>query len=157
MVMEIKLTKGHVAIVDDDDFERVNKIKWYAQKTSGQRVVYAINPNIKPHFSMHRFILDVGDGHIVDHADGNGLNNTKKNLRICTYSQNLRNKTVSKNSTTGYKGAYRSWGKFCAIIGIGNRRNLWLGTFDTAEEAARAYDAKARELFGEFARCNFED
>lgn len=93
--------------------------------------------------------------HEVDHINGDGLDNRRSNLRLCNRSQNGANR-VSPNREIKYRGVYKSknGNGFKAQIKA-FRRNIHIGVFDTEEDAARAYDAKAREYFGEFARTNF--
>lgn len=154
---EIELTQGKVALVDDADYERVSRHKWCASRNG--RTWYAIrreyNPKPKQVF-LHRFILDAPDSAEVDHKDGNGLNCQRDNLRLATHAQNQRNQKRRVTNKSGYKGV--SWygrdKKWRAVIGIGGKVKT-LGCYATAEEAARAYDEAARELFGEFAKTNF--
>jgi hypothetical protein len=95
---------------------------------------------------------------IVDHKDGNGLNNQKNNLRLCSYSQNSQNSKRPSHNTSGYKGACWSKGsnKWQAYIKL-NGKCIHLGYFTCLLKAARAYDLKAKELFGNFARLNFPE
>jgi hypothetical protein len=103
---------------------------------------------------MHRAIMGAPAGIEVDHIDNDGLNNTRENLRFATHQQNCFNKPAPKSNTSGFKGV--SWsdalGCWTAII-----RGKRIGQFDTPEDAALAYDATARELFGEYAYVNFPD
>jgi hypothetical protein len=97
----------------------------------------------------------------TDHIDGDKLNNTPANLRICTPSQNSANRPAPRNNTSGYKGVWYDASrpgvkKWRATIER-DRRQYHLGLHATSEEAARAYDAAARELFGPFARTNFTE
>lgn len=100
----IKLTKGEFAIVDDEDFDRLNKFKWYAQKMkhsfyAGRAV--RVTPTKQKSLFMHREILGITDRNIwVDHKDHNGLNNTRENLRICNRSQNTANRKKYKGTST---------------------------------------------------------
>lgn len=93
---EIILTKGYVAQVDDEDYELLNRYKWYAKVNS--TIYYAArgcgNPNNK---LMHRMIMNPPNDMVVDHLDGNGLNNQRYNLKVCTQSQNCRNNKVIRN------------------------------------------------------------
>jgi len=154
---EIKLTQGKVALVDDEDFEYLNQWKWCAIKNC--RTFYAIRTGYDPckkTIRMHRIILNSPLGILTDHIDHNGLNNQKSNLRICTAAQNGYNKLpIGK-----YKGVYynESDGKMHIRAQImHNYKTYFLGYFNTEEEAARVYDVKAKELFGEFANLNFKD
>jgi hypothetical protein len=94
---------------------------------------------------------------VIDHANGDTLDNRKVNLRICTRADNKRNRGIPSNNTLGYKGVAltKSKKRYMARIGSGRGKHMYLGTYDTIEEAARAYDAKAKELFGEYAYLNF--
>jgi hypothetical protein len=148
---EIPLTKGYVAIVDDEDYERVMAAgKWHY--SSG----YAVRDHSR--MRMHRFIMGLvfGDGKNVDHINGNGLDNRRCNLRICTMSQNQGNRGVNKNNATRYKGVSFDHinNKYMARITI-HGRTVHLGRFVYAIDAACAYDRAAREYFGEFAVTNF--
>lgn len=106
---------------------------------------------------VHRIIMGPIDaGLVVDHIDGDPLNNQRSNLRVCTQSDNLGNQRRAKNNPTGFKGVVLVPEHYVASI-CRNRKCRRLGMFKTAEEAARAYDRAARELFGEFAKTNFEE
>lgn len=157
---EVPLTKGYVAIVDDEDYEAAMKFKWYASEKGG--TVYAErtywDKEIKCYFgmSLHRYLMGAQPGEKVDHADGNGLLDTRANMRIVTKAQNNWNaRKPSHGLSTPYKGVvlfkrdatYRAY-----IKKDGKQRHL--GYFATPEDAARAYNAAALELFGEFARSN---
>ncbi len=104
---------------------------------------------------MHRMIMGEPKGMFVDHIDGNSQNNRRSNLRICTPAQNLQNQRP-KGGTSRYKGVYfhKKDNKWMAKIGF-NGKNTYLGLFEDEILAARAYDKKAKELFGEFAYLNF--
>jgi len=114
---------------------------------------------------LSRLIMDEPKGMLVDHVNGDTMDNRRSNLRICSKSENGRNRKIaSKNNTSGFKGvSYRKkgpdmineWSRpWQAYINYDKKRH-YLGTFATAEEAARAYNLKAKELHGEFARLNF--
>jgi hypothetical protein len=153
---EIQLTKGKVALVDDGDFERVNALKWQAFKN--YQTWYARrNEGSTPrrNVRMHQYILGVrGKTSQIDHRDGNGLNNQRSNLRIATAMQNQSNRGPQRNNTSGFKGVCKRYGKWRAQIKYKGEK-ISLGTYPDPAEAARAYDRKARELFGEFAWQNF--
>ena len=104
---------------------------------------------------MHQFIMRPPKGKVVDHIDGNGLNNRRANLRLCTPRQNRRN-TRPRRKTSAFLGVSRRGSKYLARIKHDGRQ-LYLGLFDDEIEAARARDRKACELFGEFAWLNFPD
>lgn len=155
----IPLTQGLFAIVDDEDYERLSANKWFAQKI--QNTFYARRTEILANgnqriISMHSKVINVPPGLMTDHADGNGLNNSRSNLRICTTSQNQMNsKKQKRKCSSKYKGVY--WSKIrnrwvAQIWMNGNRQHI--GCFIKEEDAAIAYDKKALEIFGEFARTN---
>lgn len=150
---KIKLTKGMVALVDDEDFERINSFKWCVGKTSFHH--YAMRRDGKKTLFMHRFIVDAPKGLLVDHINRNGLDNRKENLRVCTAQQNRRNGGLSKLNTSGYKGV--SWNKgihkWSAYI-TANYKRIHLGYFDDKTEAARAYNNAAKQYFKEFNSSN---
>jgi hypothetical protein len=156
----IPLTQGKVAIVDDEDFDRLSQFKWCAVKNRlkwyALRAVIINDKQIS--IWMHREILNVPSGKQTDHKDGNGLNNQRRNLRICSRSQNMANarKYSGTRISNKYKGA--SWQKndrnWQAHI-CKNGKLIYLGHYNTEIEAALVYDKHARELFGEFAHTNF--
>lgn len=158
---EIPLTRGKIAIVDAADYEYLSQFKWQAQPNKPGKY-YAFRYGRKPdgtktRLAMHREILGVTDPSVdVDHKDGDGLNNTRNNLRPATSQQNNCNKGPGIRNTTGYKGV--SWSQYmrkfkAGIMLDGKERHL--GYFYTDIEAAHAYDIAASELHGEFAYLNF--
>lgn len=154
----IPLTQGQFAIVDDEDYDYLMRWKWRLLK--GNNTYYAITSIYRKHKrtteSMHRMILKPKDGRWVDHKDRNGLNNTRLNIRTCSKSQNGQNKIPAKNARSKYKGVvwHERLKKWKAHIYL-NRRDIYLGVYVNEQDAAKAYDTKAKELFGEFARLNF--
>lgn len=142
---EIKLTKGFVALVDDEDYEELNKFKWRAVKVRDNYYAYRL-------VSMHREILNIKNSKIhIDHKDRNTLNNKKDNLRTCTPAQNNLNKEVRKDNKLGVKGVRfsKKQKRYIAVISI-NGKVKQIGSFNTVEEAAIAYNKKAKEVHGEF-------
>lgn len=152
MTKSIPLTQGKFALVDDEDFEWLNQWKWFVIKD--HNVFYAVRT--QNHIKMHNVIMKPSDGFIVDHKDGDGLNNSKINLRICTTSQNQMNKRKPSNNTSGYKGVHfhKPSKKYLARICLNNKR-IVIGFFKEPQDAARAYDQAAVKYFGEFAKTNF--
>ncbi len=154
------LNKDKIAIVDEEDFEFLSHFRWHAKKPSNSNCWYAYSyQKTRPKtISMHREILKhhgiLKDKTSVDHIDGNGLNNQKSNLRLATASQQISNRGMHKNNKCGFKGVSTHGNKFRATICF-NKHWIYLGAFETAIEAANAYDKKAFELFGEFAKLNF--
>lgn len=155
---EIQLTQGKVAMVDDEDFQRVNLFKWNATKYSGGwyarrgMVVNGKNTTIL----MHRFIMNTPKDMQTDHIDWNGLNCQKHNMRICTKQDNLKNrKTRGKSMFHGVSFFVRGDKKYIkAAIKIDGKYK-YLGLFKTETDAAKAYDKEAKEYFKEFAHLNF--
>lgn len=151
-VKKIELSQEFFALVDDEDFERVSQFNWHVRITKNAK--YAVTNMNKTTVQMHRFIMNCPKDKMVDHENRNGLDNRKSNLRICSRSENLMNsKKPSGLLTSKYKGVNRVGKKWRAEIRK-NRKGYYLGTFETEIEAAKAYNKKAKELFGEFAKLN---
>jgi hypothetical protein len=157
-VTHIPLTKGYVAVVDECDDDLADLFWSALVKTNtvyGKRVI-----NQKPFKGtyLHRMVLErvlgrpLEKGEVVDHLDGDGLNNRRSNLRAVTPQQNTRNKRVNRSSKSGLKGAaWNSYtGKWVATIRAENRR-IFLGYYDTPEQAHQAYVDAAIRYFGEYA------
>jgi hypothetical protein len=154
---EIKLNLGFVAIIDDDDYPNISLNKWFIDFKGN--VTYAVRNEMTLGKSrkiyMHRVVMGARKGQVVDHLDYNGLNNQKNNLRICTHGQNLQHH-YSAWGELPYIGVVRKREKFHARI-VFNKERFCLGCYFTMEEAARVYDRKAIELYGEFAYLNFPE
>lgn len=151
---EIPLTQGKVALVDNEDYERVSKFKWRARRD--KKTWYAETGLSEESIFMHNFILGNEPGIEGDHKNGNGLDNQHRNIRIATRSQNCMNrKGWSKN---GYKGVYKvsTNSKYGARIQVDGCM-LALGCYDTPERAALAYDNATIEHHGDFAQLNFPE
>lgn len=155
MTRTINLTKGKAALVDDDDFERLLKLKWRAKKD--WNTYYAYRSHRKT-FSMHSFILGTSKGFEVDHINGNGLDNRRSNLRIVTHSQNMANRRPQRNGTSCYKGVSwnKQWQRWVSKI-YPNGKNIFLGYYASEIEAAKIYDVAAIKFFGEYAFLNFKE
>jgi hypothetical protein len=157
----IPLTRGYNAIIDAEDFSLVSQHNWFAIPSKKTENVYAGYIKHLPSGKnrivlMHRFILQSECD--IDHKNGNCLDNRRKNLRPCNDMQNGGNQKISKNNKSGYKGVFwhcatHKWS--CNIYIKGKQIHIGLFAKDRAFDAARAYDRKAIELFGEFAHLNF--
>ena len=155
---EIQLTQGKVALVDDADFEWLNQWKWcchtWKRKSYAERVEIIDGKRFV--IKMHRLILGLshGDGKLVDHEDGDGLNNQRYNVRVCDYNVNNWNRKVRHDAASPYKGVsvYRKT-KWKATINF-NGKQYWLGSFDCQKEAAKAYNLAAVKYHGAFAKLN---
>ncbi len=157
---KIKLTQGQYALVDDEDFKRVNQFRWFAFWEDDTKSFYAIRNIRKDNgrrtiMRMHRYIMNCPKGKQTDHKNHNTLDNQKSNLRICTRQQNKMNRKNHKKSSSGYKGVY--WNiprnKWMAYIRH-NGKLIYLGLYKNEIDAAMAYNKKAKELFRKFAYLN---
>ncbi len=155
---ELQLTQGQVALIDDEDWERVNLHKWCARWDAKSRQFMPVRSMTVDGRTrtvyLSRFIVEAPPDLDVDHVDHNWLNATRQNLRICTTRQNMQNR--HKRSANPFKGItrYRDTSRWIAQIND-NGHAVNLGIYPDAHAAALAYDAKAREVFGEFALTNF--
>jgi len=156
----IPLTQGKVALVDDEDFEALSAYKWQTERRfdgswcavrvgrwdRGRHKVY-----------MPRQIMCPPPGVVVIHVDGDYLNNRRSNLRLCTYSE-IRQRASSELHSSRYKGVSRHKGSRAWQAAIMKERKCYhLGYFDDERQAAEAYNAAARDLYGEFAYQNVLD
>lgn len=158
----IPLTQGKYALVDPEDYERLSKHKWHANK--GGATFYAVRwaPRKRQKkltvIYMHRQVLNNPDSEFIDHINHNGRDNRKANLRPATRAQNNCNrKKYDNNSYSKYKGVsfQQKNRKWSAQIGLNNKM-MFLGYFKKEIDAAKAYDAAARKYHGEFASLNFD-
>ncbi|MBN3757254.1 Fis family transcriptional regulator [Paraburkholderia sp. Tr-20389] len=153
---EIPLTKGLVALVDDEDFEWLSQFKWHADHEgyACRKAAHPIKVGKSTTIFMHRELLglEFGDSRKGDHKNGYRTDNRRENIRIATAGQNRSNSRLAANNTSGFKGV--SWSKadkcWYAQIRIGGKRK-YLGGFKAPEEAHAAYCKAAQELNGEFA------
>lgn len=154
--VEVPLSRGYVALIDESDAARVLAHRWSARP--GGRTVYGQRSvrrpdGVRTKQSLHSFITGFAE---TDHIDGDGLNNRRSNLREASRGENKRNQRRYQSNTSGFKGVswHRGHEKWSAYIGLdGKLRHL--GYFLSAEEAARVRDDAARGLHGDFATLNF--
>lgn len=148
-VAAITTSAGRVITVDAADLPLLSQFTWCVGGTG-----YAMSRTTNTAILMHRLLLDAPKGTFVDHINGDTLDNRKCNLRLCRKQQNEFNAKVRTDNTSGYRGVCRARrGLYRAYITI-NGHQQHLGHFLRPEDAARAYNKKARELYGEFARLN---
>lgn len=159
MVKEIQLTQGYVALVDDEWYDRLSQYKWRAKVKADGKVYAQCNmtgaDGRRRVVLMHRLITGAPDGAYVDHLNHLTLDNTIKNLHVCPPEYNNHNQMTRKDNTSGYKGVtfYPHLGKWGARIAVAGKR-IFLGTFSTKEEAARAYNEAAKKYYGNYALPN---
>jgi len=156
---EIKMKRGFVAMVDDEDYEHLNQWKWHVLITN--KNIYArrdIRGEVGQTTKMHRLIMNAPKDKEVDHIDHNGLNKQKSNLRICTHAQNCMNvNPVGKSRYLGVCLTRNGNGNpiIRSTIRTGEKR-ITIGQFKTEIEAAKAYDKMAKKYHGDFANLNFK-
>jgi hypothetical protein len=157
----VPLNHGYSALIDEADAARVLALRWRVFRNRPDGKLYARRTQRdasgkKTTLYLHRFIMGAPDDLQVDHANNDGLDNRRTNLRLATCSQNRCNTGLTRQNTTGYKGIYfdARLNKFEARIKANGRR-VFIGLFDDAVAAAKRYDDYARELHGQFARLNF--
>lgn len=154
----VPLSQGLVALVDDSVFASVNLHKWHADRR--EKTIYARARIAGSLVYLHRWLVNAPDSAKVNHWDGNGLHNWFDNLRVCTNAQNVRYQILPRQGkrTSRFKGVswYRRDQCWRAYIVL-DACQKHLGYFDDEVEAAKAYDAAAQKLFGDFAALNFPD
>lgn len=154
IICKVPLTRDQYAIISTEDYDVVSRHIWQAKFVKETNSFYAgssmRSDNGIIYLLMHRLIMNADDGFVVDHINRDTLDNRRENLRIATNSENMRNRPASSLNTSGYKGVQKFGDKWKAVIQV-NRKQIYLGSFITAEEAYEAYCSAALELHGEFA------
>lgn len=153
----LALNQGQYTLIDAADYKWLKEINWwcFSPRIHGRQYGYYVLAAVgRKRTLMHRLLMQAVKGQVVDHIDGNPLNNRRENLRFADHSENMANRSrfVSK---TGFKGVREVNGRFIATISWRNNRH-YLGTFKTAQDASNAYDKAAELLHGEFAKTNAE-
>lgn len=161
---KIKLTQGEFALVDDEDFDELNKFKWHVGKYYKKNCLYALRKTFdkgkKKSVLMHRQIMLTPRGMVTDHKDHNGLNNQRSNLRVCSHADNIRNSAKSIKGTSKYKGVSTkvvgTHKYYCGRIHLDGKDIV--KTFPHTPEgeimAAQFYNEQAKNHFGHFANLN---
>ena len=157
---KITLPCGRITLLDLDDYEKYSPLNWHAEKKCKGLIYYVTRVKCLPHkkrrrIYLHREILNASKGVLVDHINGDTLDNRKCNLRLCTIAQNRMN--CAKRGNQKYKGVHRSGKRtkesWYAMIQV-NKKAIYLGVFDSEEKAATAYNKAAIKHQGSFARLN---
>lgn len=153
----LALNKGRFALIDKNDFECANKFRWTAHWDGWNwyAIRHARVNNKWTTIYLHRFLMDASPGTQIDHADGNGLNCTRDNMRMASNYQNQQNQKRQANNSSGVSGVcwYKPYQKWLARIGA-NGKKIHLGYFESKADAKRARDEAAIRYHGEFARLN---
>jgi hypothetical protein len=157
----IYLSEDAWTVLDQQDYYRFGRFKW--EISGDDNIFYAVRNTIVDSsrtttIRLHREIMNAPKGLVVDHINGDSLDNRRANLRLATHSQNSCNKRKRKNTTSQFRGVCfcKAKGKWDANINLAGKR-IWLGSFDSEIEAGKAYDVAAKKYHGEFARLNFPE
>ncbi len=154
---QIKLTNNKLTIVDNDDYIKYNKFKWYAHYDGYHYYpvrTYRYN-GIQKTIRLYRKIMNAKRTEKIDHINGNTLDNRKCNLRICSASENQMNRSKTKKNASGYKGVY--WNNYNKKWQVGitfNKQKIHLGYFKDIKKAAKAYNKAAIKYHKKFAKLN---
>ena len=166
LTIESKTHGTHHVLLDDEDYDRVvTEGKWHIHKDPHRGVFYVRTNTYENRkqtaIYLHRFIMDAPKGKVVDHINGDGRDNRKENLRICTKLENMRNRNTPPRGEVGYYGvtdhAIHQYAKNYRVAIRFQKKYIHGGMFFTAEEAAMEYDKLAKEYHGEFLTLNFPD
>jgi hypothetical protein len=163
MVKKIQLSQGRWTWVDDEDFERVNQYNWsYSNMSGNQYALRSVTKDDGKRTSqlLHRFIMgeeNIPKGMLIDHKDGDGLDNRRSNLRVATHTQNIINTKRPRKDikSSKYKGVHwdKERNKWASHVVV-NKKRIYLGRFDSEKEAGLAYDIASEKHHGEFASNN---
>lgn len=151
---EIPLSRGMVALVDNEDYEWLSQWKWQAKRSPPNHWSAYGRVNGVPTF-MHRLLIHVPDGMMVDHINRNSLDNRKENLRVANAQENARNRSRQSNNSSGFTGVYynKKLNKWQVQIKV-NGRHIHLGVYSELSDAVFVRKSKEKELFGEFGNEN---
>lgn len=148
--------RGHLLIFDQEGLDLFRSKKWLVGTSNKRGAFYVMRNDGKQSARFHREFMGARKGQIVDHINGNRLDNRRVNLRFCTNAENVRNSKKYNAGANPYKGTnyLKARDQWRALIRVDGKQ-IFLGSFNNATEAAMAYDKAAGEYFGEFARLNF--
>jgi hypothetical protein len=159
-IIILELTRGYRTTIDANMYNLIRPHRWHVMTSNNKqyaihtkRINKDVNHGKNKCIMMHRLIMGVKEynGTVIDHIDGDGLNNRKSNLRVCTHSENHMNQKVRINSFTGLKGVFydkrRNYYYSSIIV---NSKCIYLGSFESPDMAKKAYDNAAIKHFGEF-------
>jgi hypothetical protein len=155
MSKTIELSRGEIATVDDEDYEYLSQWKWSFNGKYAFRNPMT-NGKQQPTY-MHRIIAKTPEGMVTDHINRDRLDNRKENLRAISQSENCLNKSIRSDNKSGFIGVRKNGEKFTARVckKIGSKtKEIYLGTFNTALEAAKAYDEQVVKVHGKLAATN---
>jgi hypothetical protein len=175
IIIESQVTGKFTILIDEEDWDKVKEHTWRVRQKPHTNYVRTNIPHPEGGFrngrlnkdgsigrwrrqttlTLHRLIMDPPKGVHIDHINGNGLDNRKCNLRMCTKSDNAKNRKLNKNNTSGFKGVSPTISR--KLPWVAQISGRYLGRFDDVIEAAKAYDEAAKELHGEFANLNFPE
>lgn len=154
-ILKIRIGKDRFALVDQADYDFIKDYLWYCSANKWGAYVQGFPKgqagNNRKRVSMHRVILNAPKGMCVDHINGNGLDNRRGNIRLCTPAENSYNRKLQHNSTSGHRGVYwhKASRRWRARISYA-RENISLGYYNNLEDAAKAYKEAAKKYYGEF-------
>lgn len=148
-MQKIELPRGLFALVDDRDYCYLSQWKWNVVKPKKATSFYAIrtftlDDGKRSHIYMHRAILLPEKNKVIDHINHNGLDNTRENMRVVSFKENMRNQQMQKNNTSGFRGVYfyKKGNNYCARTVDNEGKNIFLGYFKTKEEARKESNVK---------------
>ena len=157
MTQSLPLTnRSQFALVDDDLFDDLSRYRWRLNSYGYVVRSYRTDAGRNTYVCLHRQIMNAQHGQYIDHRNNDKLNNVRANLRFCSQSQNLANRRLHQNNSSGFKGVIFQHGKWHARIQK-DRRDLHLGFYADLRCAALAYDCAAKLLYADFARLNLPD
>lgn len=154
------MTRGKVALVDDDDYQSLSQHRWHTTSAGYAARTAYYGKGVRAYIPMHRQVLGFPSAYHIDHADGNPLNNCRANLRACTASENQGNRRQSAvkhgRRPSVFKGVWfnAKAGKWQAGMTFRGQK-VHIGVFADEIAAALAYDRAAQQAHGAFARLNF--